>query len=210
MGPRTFAAPAQLRIGYAPTQGPSGVPETDFRLHRVAGGNPVSQGGTVDADANTVTAGVTELGTFAVSRAEPATACTTPQHRQFDFWIGLWDVTVVGAPVTVPSEITGEPSGCAVFENFGNGAGRSINVFNPADGKWHQTFVFSAGQRMILIGGLVGQEMKLEAPSPPGPPGSFNRWTWTPLTGGRVRQLQEQSVDGGATVGGFDGTYVPR
>jgi hypothetical protein len=45
----------------------------------------------------------------------------------------------------------------------------------------------------------------------PGLPGSFDRWTWTPLGDGRVRQLQETSSDGGATVvTGFDGTYAPR
>jgi hypothetical protein len=45
----------------------------------------------------------------------------------------------------------------------------------------------------------------------PGPPGSFDRWTWFPLSGGRVRQLQEFSSDGGATVRtGLDGTYSPR
>jgi hypothetical protein len=44
-----------------------------------------------------------------------------------------------------------------------------------------------------------------------GPPGSFDRWTWTPLGDGRVRQLQEQSNDGGVTVlPFFDGTYAPR
>ncbi len=45
----------------------------------------------------------------------------------------------------------------------------------------------------------------------PGPAGSFDRWTWFPLSGGRVRQLQEFSNDGGQTVRtGFDGTYSPR
>jgi hypothetical protein len=76
---------------------------------------------------------------------------------------------------------------------------------------WHQTFVFSNGQRLVITGGLEGSAMVLSRPFPDAPAGSFDRWTWTQLSGGRVRQLQEISQDGGATVTpGFDGTYVPR
>ena len=211
IGPATleFAVPAQLRIPYDPAQGPSGVEEETFRLHRVVGQNLVSLGGAVDAAANVVTADVPQLGTFAVARAPAEEPCTDPEYREFDFWVGDWFVTSPGG-LPVPSDITLEPGGCAVFENFANGNGRSINVFSPADGMWHQTFFFSNSQRAVLIGGLVGDEMILESPNPFGPPGSFNRWTWTVLPDGRVRQLQEQSSDGGATVGGFDGTYAPR
>lgn len=204
-----FAVPAQLRIPYDPAQGPSGADEADFRLHRIQ--NPLlSLGGTVDAAANRVSASVSQLGTFGVGRAQPAEPCTAPEHRQFDFWLGEWTIIVAGSQQTPPSDITLEPGGCAVFENFNNGAGRSINVFNEVDQMWHQTFIFASGQRLILVGELVGEEMILAAPDPFGPPGSFNRWTWTPNADGTVRQLQEQSIDGGATVGGFDGLYVPR
>ena len=211
IGPATlaFAVPARLTIPYNPSQGPSGVDETALRLHRLQGPSLLSLGGTVDAAANAVTADVAQLGSFAVARAPATEPCADPEFRQFDFWVGQWNVTSPGG-LPVPSDITLEPGGCAVFENFANGAGRSINVFNPSDGMWHQTFYFSNGQRVVLIGELIGNEMIMESPNPPGPPGSFNRWTWTPLSGGRVRQLQEQSTDGGLTSGGFDGTYAPR
>ncbi|HET7692046.1 MAG TPA: Ig-like domain-containing protein [Gemmatimonadota bacterium] len=211
IGPATveFSVPAELRIPYVPGNGPSGVAETAFRLHRVQGSNLVSLGGAVDAGADEVSAEIDRLGAFAVARAPASEPCTDPEYRQFDFWVGEWNVTSPGG-LPVPSDITLEPGGCAMFENFANGNGRSINVFSPVDGMWHQTFYFSNGQRMVLIGELVGEEMIMESPNPPGPPGSFNRWTWTPLPDGRVRQLQEQSVDGGLTVGGFDGTYAPR
>ena len=114
-------------------------------------------------------------------------------------------------PGPIPSDITLEEGGCAVFENFANGNGRSINVYNPGDGMWHQTFYFSNGQRLVLTGGPEGEAMVLSNTPPNAPPGSFERWTWTQLSEGRVRQLQEFSRDGGVTVEtGFDGTYVPR
>jgi hypothetical protein len=209
----SFAGAAELSLRYVPEEGPSGVPELDYRIHRLASGVPQGLGGEVDAGAHTATAEVTELGTFLVRRATPTTPCTAPEHRQFDFWVGEWTVQVVGLPPGAPpppSDITLESGGCALFENFANGAGLSLNVYSPATGNWHQTFLFSNGQRLVLIGGLERSEMILSR-SVQGPPGSFERWTWTPLSGGRVRQFQEVSRDGGQTVMTFfDGTYVPR
>jgi hypothetical protein len=98
-----------------------------------------------------------------------------------------------------------------VFESFDNGRGRSINVYNVADAMWHQTFVAANGQLLVLVGGMDGEAMVLSRSLPGAPEGSFGRWTWTQLSGGRVRQLQEVSTDGGQTVQpGFDGTYAPR
>jgi hypothetical protein len=215
LGPEatTFAVPATITLGFDPAGAPSGVPESDLRVHRVASASVENLGGQVDPDADVATAEVNGLGSFAVLRAPPATACTDPVYRQFDFWLGEWSVTSPnqppGAPPT-PSDITLEPGGCAVFENFGQGSGRSVNVYSPTDGQWHQTYVFSTGQRLTLIGGLEGEAMVLTGGSP-GPPGSFQRWTWSRLSEGRVRQLLEVSGDGGITVTTpFDGTYVPR
>jgi hypothetical protein len=209
-----FTAAAELAVSFAGGEGPSGVPVTDYRLHRDAGGSLQSLAGEADADARTVTAAVTELGSFAVARGPSESSCTDPEYRQFDFWVGEWNVTAAGQPPgspPTPSDITLEESGCAVFENFGQGAGRSINVYNPGDGLWHQTFIFSIGQRFVLTGGMEGEAMVLSRSFPGAPAGSFDRWTWTQLSEGRVRQLQEVSTDGGVTVQArFDGTYVPR
>ncbi len=210
----TFDSPARLTLRYATGQGPSGVPESDFRVHRLEGVTPQDLGGEVDAEADAATAEVTQLGTFLVRRAPPATPCTAPEYRQFDFWVGEWNVTSVGQPPgspPTPSDITLESGGCAVFEDFGNGLGRSINVYDPADGMWHQTFIFANGQRLVLAGGVEGEAMVLSRSLPGAPAGSFDRWTWTQLSEGRVRQLEEVSTDGGQTVQpAFDGTYVPR
>lgn len=210
----TFSAPATLSLRYVTDQGPSGVAESAFRLHRVETGVLGGLGGTVDVGADIATADVSKLGTFAVSRARPEEPCTAPEHRQFDFWLGQWNITTPSQPPgssPIPSDITLEPGGCAVFENFNNGRGRSINVYDPADAMWHQTFVFANGQILVLVGGLDGEAMVLSRSLPGTPAGSFDRWTWTQLSGGRVRQLQEVSTDGGQTVQpGFDGTYAPR
>jgi hypothetical protein len=209
-----LAVPATLSIGYDPGEGPSGVPESDLRLQRFNAAGRQSIGGVVDATAHVASAPVTAFGMFAVARAPAEIPCTAPEYRQFDFWLGAWNVTVAGAASgapPAPSDITLEPGGCAVFENFGNGVGRSLNVYSPADARWHQTYAFGTGPRLLLVGGLEGDAMVLARPLPDAPVGSFDRWTWSRLPGGRVRQVDEVSSDGGATVTtGFDGTYAPR
>jgi hypothetical protein len=84
-------------------------------------------------------------------------------------------------------------------------------LYDPASGNWHQTFVFSNGQRLVLVGGLEGSNMVMIRQPPPEGPGSIERWTWTVLSGDRVRQLQEVSTNAGQTFAPrFDGTYVRR
>ena len=72
--------------------------------------------------------------------AAPPPACATPEHHQFDFWIGKWDVfdakTGEGAGSSLIESFYG---GCALRENWNEPGftGGSLNIF--ADGKWHQT-----------------------------------------------------------------------
>jgi hypothetical protein len=113
------------------------------------------------------TAPVTELGNFVVGRAPAETR----------------NVTAVGQPADrpTPSDITLEPGGCAVFEDFGSG-------------------VFSGGQRLVLIGGLEGSAMVLSRRFPGAPSGSFDRWTWTQLSEGRVRRRCTAALPGETRV----------
>ncbi len=67
--------------------------------------------------------------------------CRTAPYRQFDFWLGSWEVAVNGNPPRAASFITSELDGCAILENWHGalgGTGRSLNGFDAADGQWHQ------------------------------------------------------------------------
>ena len=60
------------------------------------------------------------------------------QARQFDFWIGEWNVTANGKPAGTNSvqRILGQ---CVIFENWTSavgGEGKSMNFFNAQTGKW--------------------------------------------------------------------------
>ena len=83
---------------------------------------------------------------------QPAPAAATPppcsaaQHRQFDYWIGEWDVHDPTGKRVGENRITRIHNGCALLEEWrGNGGvtGSSLNVFDRDRDRWHQTWVDS-------------------------------------------------------------------
>lgn len=142
--------------------------------------------------------------------------CTAPVHRQFDFWVGAWDVVGADGKFAGTNRIELVDGGCALYESWSSGGGgytgRSLNSVG-GDGRWRQTWVDTGGLRLELVGGLVDGKMVLEGETPPaaaGGPPTKNRITWSPEPEGRVRQHWETSADGGKTyTTSFDGMYHP-
>lgn len=140
--------------------------------------------------------------------------CAHPKSKQFDFWIGEWDVTAGGNPAG-KSKIVPLLGGCVLQEHWSGaqgGAGTSLNYFNPETGKWHQHWVWQKGASIDLEGELREGRMVLEGEKV-GADGkkSRSRITWTANADGSVRQLWESSVDGGITwTAVFDGLYRRR
>ncbi|GAM97723.1 hypothetical protein U91I_01350 [alpha proteobacterium U9-1i] len=145
------------------------------------------------------------------------TPCATPQYRQFDFWLGEWDIIV--APSTALSgfnnSITAQQDGCVVMEQYTAGAftGMSINFYDSARQVWHQTWMSNQGGMLYLEGGINADgAMEMSDRGLPGAtPGTINRTVWTPLQEGGLRQHWEVSSDNGVTWNTvFDGRYVRR
>lgn len=134
-----------------------------------------------------------------------APGCGAAIHRQFDFWLGSWDVTSAGKPAGT-NRIESAHNGCVLIENWigaGGGTGMSLNFYDRRTGQWHQTWIGSGGGAVYLNGGLKNGVMVLESPT--------NRITWTPLPGGDVRQHWETSADQGKTwTTAFDGLYKKK
>src|SRR5215475_13918500 len=93
-----------------------------------------------------------------------------PEYRQFDFWIGEWDVEAGGKPAGTNSVrlILGD---CVIFENWkgaGGMTGKSFNIYNAAIGKWQQTWVDSSGNALEFYGEFKDGAMRLvgEKPGP--------------------------------------------
>ena len=70
--------------------------------------------------------------------------CYTDLHaREFDFWIGEWDVFVTGTKqLAGHSLIQMVSGGCAILENWDSPAstGKSINFIDPNTNKWKQSW----------------------------------------------------------------------
>jgi hypothetical protein len=132
------------------------------------------------------------------------------EHGQFDFWLGEWVVRDSIGNQLGTNSITREDRICALFEDWTAGAfrGMSINYYDPLEAQWEQHWA-TPGSIMELRGGIVDGSMRMHGLSKPftGTPIAM-RGTWTPLADGRVRQVFEQSSDGGLTwVMTFEGFY---
>ena len=148
--------------------------------------------------------------------AAPPRPCSTPLQRQFDFWIGTWDVTDPAGKFAGTNRIEPADGGCVLTESWssarGGYTGRSLNSVGN-DGRWRQTWVDSSGLRLELVGGVVDGKMVLEGETPATGAGALpvkNRITWSPEPERRLRQHWETSADGGKTyTTAFDGMYHP-
>lgn len=156
------------------------------------------------------------LPVAASARQAARTPCTGSENRQFDFWVGNWEVTdSAGKTIYGTNRVSLEEGGCLVHENWAGsrgGTGQSLNFFDPLKQQWEQVWVGSDGLVLQIAGHLKGSSMVLEGEGM-GPGGKVvkQRAAWTPQPDGRVRQYWEQSADGGATwTVAFDGWYRPR
>ena len=143
-------------------------------------------------------------------------ACVAPEHRQFDFWLGDWDVRDASGKLLGQNRITRAHKDCVLLENYraGEFSGSSLNVYDADRKVWHQTWVDSSGGLLVIEGIFRGGKMILagETMDADKPGGKVdNRITWQPLQDGRVRQLWETSIDKGATwATTFDGYYAKQ
>ena len=145
------------------------------------------------------------------AQSPPPPTCDTAEHRQFDFWIGDWEVTTPDGKPAGRNSITREMKGCVLHEHWkgaGGMNGESFNIWDRVKKRWHQTWVNDIGNLLQLEGALQNGSMQLMGPSGPAERPVMNRITWTPATDGSVRQHWEVSNDGGKTwTTAFDGRY---
>ena len=138
--------------------------------------------------------------------------CTSAEYRQFDFWIGDWDVQVQGQTAG-HNVVTLEQEGCLLVEHWkastGGQTGTSFNYYDVRDKKWHQLYIDNSGNAgafPAMAGTLTGDKMVLLTDPKLSP---VSRWTWYVVGPGKVRQMAEQSTDGQKTWNiTWDSIYV--
>ena len=151
---------------------------------------------------------------LAVGISANAAPCDAPAFREFDFWIGDWQVKKPDGTIAGVNRIEREYDGCVLRERYKTErgyAGESLNVYDASRKLWHQTWVDNAGTVLTLEGRFSGGKMTLEGQTI-NADGSVakQRITWTPNSDGTVRQLWESSGANGQWTTAFDGLYTRR
>ena len=141
-------------------------------------------------------------------------ACDASEHRQFDFWLGEWNVRTPEGKLAGVNVITREYEGCVLHERYNTNkgySGESLNTYDVGRKVWHQTWVDTAGTLLLLEGGLRGRSMVLEGQTTEASGKvTKHRITWTPNADGSVRQHWESTDGAGQWSTAFDGLYTKK
>lgn len=140
--------------------------------------------------------------------AAPQNPCAAPQQKQFDFWVGEWELTW-------PGEKPGEPGhgtntikrimdGCVVQESFSGGdsmhlRGTSVSTFDGNSGSWKQTWVDNEGGYLDFSGAFKGGQMILQREAVRNGAKILQRMVWKNISANEMDWSWEASRDGGKT-----------
>lgn len=144
----------------------------------------------------------------------PSSPCTAPEHRQFDFWVGAWEVRDAKGHVVGNNTIEVINRGCGLREQWVGSSGTvgtSVNTYDAGRKQWHQTWIDSDGLLLVLSGSFRDGAMTMsgEVVTRDGQR-EVHRIRWQPGRG-TMRQTWERSTDGGRTWAvEFDGFYFKR
>ncbi|MBI1341420.1 MAG: hypothetical protein GC171_00650 [Terrimonas sp.] len=137
--------------------------------------------------------------------------CSAPEYRQFDFWIGEWDVySNANGNLAGKSKISLLLDSCVILEEWTSAnltqgivyTGKSFNKYNPSTKQWQQTWVDNVGGSTEFLRGEAGKDkMTFYADHVKDKKGNdfFRRLTFYKLGADIVRQHGEKSTDNGKT-----------
>lgn len=141
------------------------------------------------------------------------------EARQFDYWLGEWDVFPTQAPIgqapkVGDSKIDQISEGCGVLENWtstGNN-GKSINYYDSTTKKWYQHWIGSGGGALRYEGSFSENAMRFEGVTiRQDGKKMLNKLTFFKIDENTVRQLAELSADEGKTWNTtYDFRYVRK
>ncbi len=143
-----------------------------------------------------------------VAGVPPEDPCGGLQRKQFDFWVGEWDLTWPGEK---PGE-TGHGTnsirrvmdGCVVQENFSGGdsmhlRGTSVSAFDAGSGSWKQTWVDNEGGYLDFAGEFKDGQMILQRETIRNGEKILQRMVWKNITPNELDWSWEASRDRGKT-----------
>lgn len=137
-----------------------------------------------------------------------------PEARQFDFWVGEWDVQTGGLSVGT-NVVERLEEGCLIMENWtgrGGSTGKSMNFYDPVVKKWRQTYIGNSRAVWEMSGEYRDGAMRYEGEiHTPNGNKTLTRVTLYGLSPDRIRHTQDDSTDGGKTwTNVWDSVYVRK
>ena len=137
------------------------------------------------------------------------------EAKQFNFWVGEWDVYNPQGRHDGASVIQSFADGCGILENWTGtigGSGKSINFYDPTAGKWFQYWIGQAGGPARYSGVYRDKAIRYEGePVIVSGKKMLSRLTFFNIDANTVRQLAETSSDEGKTwTTSYDYKYIRR
>jgi tetratricopeptide (TPR) repeat protein len=124
------------------------------------------------------------------------------EARQFDFWVGEWEVYNPAGQKAGTNSVQLFSDGCGLMENWTSvlgGDGKSINFYDAGTAKWYQSWIGSGGGALRYAGSFKDGAMRFEGETVAGGKKTLQKLTFTKIDENTVRQLFEASNDDGKT-----------
>jgi hypothetical protein len=124
------------------------------------------------------------------------------QARQFDFWVGDWEVFNPQGQKAGTNSVQLFSDGCGLLENWTGslgGDGKSINFYDAGTQKWYQSWTGTGGGALRYEGNFAGGAMRFEGETIASGKKTLQKLTFFKLDENTVRQLFEASTDEGKT-----------
>jgi len=134
--------------------------------------------------------------------------CAIPEQKQFDFWIGEWDLTWPGPKAGEVGHGTNSIKrildGCVVQESFSGEQqhlrGTSVSTFDARAAMWKQTWVDNEGGYLDFVGELKDGKLILQREAiGKGGAKTLQRMVWKNISANEFDWSWEASSDGGKT-----------
>ncbi len=150
------------------------------------------------------------LANSALAQQSKQPPCSAPEFRQFDFWVGEWELAWPASPATqgtpghAANRIESTLDKCVIMEHF-DGApaiplrGMSVSTFNLLTHQWQQTWVDNSGGYLDFTGGFKNGRMVLSRHATRNGKTFLQRMVWKNIQPGSLDWSWERSDDGGRT-----------
>jgi len=124
------------------------------------------------------------------------------EARQFDFWVGDWEVFNTQGQKAGTNSVQLFSDGCGLLENWTSslgGDGKSINFYDAGTQKWYQSWIGTGGGALRYAGNFREGAMRFEGETTANGKKTLQKLTFTKIDENTVRQLFEASNDDGKT-----------